>query len=126
KGQKTTLSINTNALDTPGAKANVIALLEYLEKMNSDVLKVSKIMAGHKGINNNPYILEKQLSEFNDVINNKENTLVFNDGFKNNPDVKAYGDNAKKILEVLKKANKIFRPSTERLLSELDTELSIN
>lgn len=123
---KTSMIINTNALDTPQQKANVIAVMEYLESMNSDVLKLSKIMAGHKGINNNPFILEKQLNEFDEVVDNKGENLTFNDSFRNNPDIKAYHDNARKILDVLKKANKIYRTSTEKVLSQIDQELSVD
>lgn len=123
---KTTYNINTAALSTPQQKANIIATMEYLEDMNSDVLKLSKIMAGHKGINNNPFILEKQLADFNAVVDNQEKNLVFNTDFKNNPDIKAYQENAEKILDILKKANKIFRPSTEKMLAQLDTELALD
>lgn len=118
--------INTSAMDSPQQSANIIQVMTALENMNSDVLKLSKIMAGHKGIENNPFVLENQINDFNSVINNEGDHLIFNADFANNPDIKAYQNNAVKILDILKKANKIFRTSTDKMLTEVNQELSID
>lgn len=118
--------VNTSAMDSPQQSANIIQVMTALENMNSDVLKLSKIMAGHKGIENNPFVLENQINDFNSVINNEGDHLIFNADFANNPDIKAYQNNAVKILDILKKANKIFRTSTDKMLTEVNQELSID
>ena len=124
------VSINTNenVINTPGQMKNIIQLMENLEAINADILKVSKIMAGHKGIENNPFILEQQLKEFNAVVDSdKEKVLLkFPEAFKNNPDIKAYHDNASKILEIMKKANPIYSKSTSELMESLNSKIGFD
>lgn len=106
----------------------IIQLMQKLESINADVLHVSKIMAGHKGIENNPFILEQQLKDFEKVINSDMQypNLTFPEGFKNNPDIKAYYENAKKILEVMKKANNIYSTSTSELIELLNKKIGFD
>lgn len=123
-------SINTDPMmiNTKDQMKQIVQLMEMLETVNADILHVSKIMAGHKGIENNPFILEQQLKDFNDVVNSdKENTLLtFPEAFKNNPDIKAYHENAEKILGIMKKANNIYSVSTSKLVESLNEKIGFD
>lgn len=131
KGMKGTDTVTFNYAGTEVSgraqeKANILHLMSRLEKMNSDALKLTKIMAGHKGIETNPFILEKQIAEFDKVLSNEEGSLRFGENFAENPDIKAYKENAQTVLGMMKKANKIFRTSTDEILKQLDSELAID
>lgn len=121
------IAINTDPMmiNTKDQMKQIVQLMELLETVNADILHVSKIMAGHKGIENNPFILEQQLKDFNSVINSdKKNALLtFPEAFKNNPDIKAYHDNAEKILGIMKKANNIYSLSTSKLVESLNEKI---
>lgn len=124
------IAINTDrmTINTKQQMKQIISLMENLEAVNADILHVSKIMAGHKGIENNPFILEQQLKDFNSIVDsNKENALLtFPEGFKNNPDIKAYHDNAEKILNIMKKANNIYSTSTSNLVQSLNSKIGFD
>jgi len=124
------IAINTDRLmiNTKDQMKQIIQLMENLEAINADVLHVSKIMAGHKGIENNPFILEQQLKDFNTVVNSEKQNplLVFPEAFKNNPDIKAYHDNAEKILNIMKKANNIYSVSTSGLIESLNSKIGFD
>lgn len=128
KSMSASYSIETKDINSPQQKRNIIAVMEMLEKMNTDVLKIGKIMAGHKGIENNPFVLENQINNFNDVVENRnqESTLVFNEAFRNNPDINAYQQNAEKILGIMKKANKIYRTSTAKMMDNLRGKMNFD
>lgn len=124
------ISITTDPLqiNTREQMKHIIHMMETLETMNADILHVSKIMAGHKGIENNPFILEQQLADFDAVVNSdKENALLtFPEAFRQNPDISAYHDNASKILEVMKKANNIYSKSTSELITSLNEKIGFD
>lgn len=121
-------SIDTSKISTdPNQMRDVIELLSYLETINSEAMKVSKIMAGHKGIEVNPLILEKQLKDFNEVMDNKsfKQTLEFNKAFANNPDIAAYKSTAEKVLETMKEVDRTYSNSVSSIMATLDDKLSL-
>lgn len=124
------IAINTDrmTINTKDQMKQIIQLMENLETVNADILHVSKIMAGHKGIENNPFILEQQLKDFDAVVNSDKESplLTFPEGFKNNPDIKSYRDNAEKILNILKKANPIYNNSTSQLIESLNEKIGFD
>jgi hypothetical protein len=115
-------------INTKEQMKQIVQLMESLETINADILHISKIMAGHKGIENNPFILEQQLKDFEKVIASDmpKPNLSFPQSFKNNPDIKAYHENAKKILEVMKKANNIYNVSTSGLMESLNKKIGFD
>lgn len=127
KNKDTSYNVDIDKLlkNDPQQEMNAIALMSYLEKMNSDILKVSRIMSGHKGVENNPFVLEQQIDEFEEVINNKnkKGVLKFNEQFAKNPDIAAYHKNAKSILGIMKTANNVYRASTSKLITKLNEKL---
>lgn len=116
------ISTDKMIIDSLENMKSIIDLMENLSTVNADILHVSKIMAGHKGITNNPFLLEQQINNFEKVVNSEsENALLkFPEGFKNNPDIKGYHDTAKKVLEVLKKANNVYNTSSAELMDKLN------
>ena len=125
KVKNTGINTDPMMINTKEQMKQIIQLMERLESVNADVLHVSKIMAGHKGIENNPFILEQQLKDYDAVIHSdkKNPLLVFPETFKNNPDIKAYQENAGKILEIMKKANNIYNASTSKLMQSLNEKI---
>ncbi len=118
--------IDTNSNSTENM-ANIFEYMMYLDKANSDLQKVSKIMAGHKGIETNPLLLQKEISDMNDVINGSSNSnqvVEFSDQFRNNPDFKSYLNVANEVLEKTKKANPVYNNSTNEMLKDLNEQLS--
>jgi len=122
--------IDPAASNEPGQQKAILQMMSYLADMNSEVQKLSGIMSGHNKIHINPFVLEKQLTDFNEVVNNrsKNQMLHFSDEFKVNPDLQQYQKVARETLKHTKNLNPVYRASTKKVLDNLTlkirTELS--
>ena len=130
KKSKGSISLTTDPMliNSPENMSSIIELMENLSTVNADILHVSKIMAGHKGIQNNPFVLEQQIKDFETVVNSEKEKAVlkFPESFKENPDIKGYYETAKKVLSVLQKANNVYNTSSAELINKLNEKIGFD
>lgn len=119
------IDVNQDLNDSKNTK-KVVDLLFYLQEVNNEISSLNSIMKGHQGIDNNPFVLENQLKDFNELLNNEKEgqVLSFNESFRNNPDVKGYQNTAKTSLEYLKDMNRIYSASTSKIINSLRDKIS--
>tara|TARA_A100000172_G_C3044260_1_gene111857 strand:- start:28458 stop:39728 length:11271 start_codon:yes stop_codon:yes gene_type:complete len=112
---------NTNNKEFYSQKnqSNIINLIMKMDEVNADIQKVSKIMAGHNGIETNPYLLEKQIGEFKRIMNNEDSTMNIPAEMASNPDLKRYLNTAEATLEHTKQIDLVYRPAITKLLQGL-------
>lgn len=117
----------TNALNkdfySKSNQSNIINLIMKMDTVNADIQQVSKIMAGHNGIETNPYLLEKQVAEFKRIMNNDEtSTMNIPADMAKNPDLKRYLATAEATLEHTKQIDLVYRPAITKFLEGLATK----
>src|SRR5690606_11667006 len=112
-------TINTSTLDQFESQFAVLELFEQLGTMNDDLQKISKIMSGHNKIHVNPFVLERQIKNFKEVMADPESSLNFNEEFRNNPDLKNYLSVAEEALKHLKKLSPVYRGDTKKVLENI-------
>ena len=107
-------------------QSKVINLIMAMEEVNSEVQSISKIMAGHKGIETNPYLLQKQINSFKEVMNGNIQGGVLNipESMTSNPDIKRYLKTAEAVLEHTKKLDPVYRPAMTKLLNQLGESIN--
>lgn len=132
RNEKISLKIDTKNLSNKSQFGPVIELMNYLSDMNGDVMKISAVMSGHNKIHVNPFVLEKQLNDFRDVVNNnnEKSTVSISDDFKSNPDIVNYVEVAEATLDHVKTLNPVYRKATEQVLKSIEakigSELTVN
>lgn len=106
-------------------QAQIVEFFSYLSDMNSEVQQVSSIMSGHNKIHVNPLVLQKQLDEYEQTIDNKneDQVLAFTDEFKKNPNIQNYVEVARKTLDHTKTLNPIYRDSTNKVMQNIEAKL---
>ena len=99
----------------------IIDMIMAMENVNSEIQAISKIMAGHNGIETNPYLLEKQIKRFRSVMNNAElgQEVMIKEAMANNPDMARYLKTAEATLAHTRKVNPVYRPAMTELLTTL-------
>jgi hypothetical protein len=102
--------INTNNITAPENQNAVLNLMGYLSTMTDEINKISKIMSGHKDLETNPFVMQEQINDFNNVLNNVNNkTLDVSEELRNNPLIKNYKDVAQFNLDTQRKFDPVFR-----------------
>lgn len=112
-------------LNEKKSQAQIVEFFSYLSDMNSEVQQVSSIMSGHNKIHVNPLVLQKQLEEYEETIDNKneDQVLQFTEEFKKNPNIQNYVEVAKKTLDHTKTLNPIYRESTNKVIRNIEAKL---
>lgn len=119
--KSTGINIDLKNLESPQNERAILELLSYAESINSEIMTISRVMSGHNNINPNPFLLENHINKFNELIENKSErqNLLFNDGFRNNPDVTGYLRTAQATLDMMKDLNKIYSSTSASIISEI-------
>lgn len=63
---------NHPAHKTKANSMNVIKLMHYLTKVSEDLQVVSTVMAGHSKLSTNPFVVDKQIKTFEQLLDNKK------------------------------------------------------
>jgi len=116
------IKITLNDLNSSESKRNVIELLSQLDTMQAEMFRVNKIFSGHKNLETDPFVLEKQYKEAMELLNG-EGMVAYSSKFKRNPLVRKYLDNHKAAIEVDAKTNINFSKTNRALVSELEDQL---
>lgn len=108
-------------------KNAILNLMANLENMNSDILKLSKIMSGHNDMETNPLLAKQQIKEFENALNNIENkNLIINEKFKNNPSIQNYLNVAKVNLELQEKMDPVSKIKTAEVYDNFTNSVTNN
>lgn len=131
KEKNNELIIDTKNVNSNDNKTNdsILSLISYLDNINVDINKMSKIMSGHNKIEINPFLLNEQIQAFNDVTSNKTNKgIIYSEKFMNNPLVKNYKQTTEQVLENQRKMDPVYRKDGaevyERIISGVPKNLN--
>ena len=120
-------SVNLKEPLSVETKNAILNLMANLENMNSDIMKLSKIMSGHNDMETNPLLAKQQIQEFENALNNLENkNLIINEGFKNNPTVQNYLKVAKINLELQEKMDPVSKIKTAEVYDNFTSSITGN
>lgn len=109
-GKNKPITIDTKNINSAESQNSIINLLTSLDGVTAQINKISAIMSGHNTIEGNPFLLQEQINDFENIINNVQ-TSGFNidERFKNNPLVQNYLETAKINLEQQRKIDPVYR-----------------
>lgn len=101
--------IDFDNIDSAESSVGIVHLISQLSSIQNDMSKMSAIIRGHNNIEENAFISDKQLSEFNDFLNNETRTrkgmepnfLVVSDDLRNSPLLENY----KRSAELMRDAS---------------------
>ena len=106
--------------------ANSIAILQLMTELDSagsDISKINKVMSGHNKLHSNPYVLQKQLTDFKDFVKKGKKIQAGKD-FKNNPIVKRYMATMEDALRIAKDGSQTYNKSNEKISNRILEEAS--
>ena len=120
-------SINLKEPNSVESKNAILNLMANLENINSDLMKISKILSGHNSMETNPMVMKQQIDEFEDALNNINNkSLIFNEAFKNNPMIQNYLNVAKVNLELQEKMDPVAKEKTSQVYDTFSNAITGN
>jgi len=104
----------------------ILDMIKYFNDQNSVLQKAIKILSGHNTIDNNVFVLEKDIQNWNDFLETKlpNQDIVVPAKVKNNPNNKNFEIVAKQTLTHLKQLSFYYTPKTLEVLNNLDKSLS--
>jgi hypothetical protein len=106
--------------DSKETKIKILGLLDYMNKIHADIEKVNKVMKGHKEISPDPFVVEKQMQEYRDLVSNKgATTLLFSDEFSVNPEAEGYLSSMKHTQDIVGKMSIEYSPANREIYNEV-------
>lgn len=136
----TSFDISTTAKDTDkNNNREIVKLMAYLYKISNDISTLTTITSGHNKIESNPFILQKQIKDAENLLQNKKqdnatkantSTLYFRENAEGkvmiaeNPEIKHYIRVAKEFGFHQKKLSIMYNDSSQDLLNSIKTFLA--
>lgn len=126
-------------------KVAIIRLMNYINKVSDDINIISSVVNGHKFLENNPFVLEDQIENLENLLNNnkrdtfdrniKNSTLYFRQQsdrtvedphiIHDSPEIKHYIRIAKEYAQLQKKMNIINNLSVKEILDIVKNDITI-